>query len=237
MLRSTDRILLLILPLFVFFLFVGFKSDRLIHHFFLNNPKKQNAIGLFQKVEGDVRKRQDRSFIWIAKRQGDLLNKKDTIFVGDQAQAQILLKKDIHIEIQENSLLTIYDDGSDDDPLLSLTNGTIKASSIAGKKINIKNRYSENQTITLSEKEVEIKSKASVLPSTSTPILDKRLSLGKTKLNTTPEDVKNKTDNYQYDKDLQNFYIGMAGFYLLIILGLAIDIRFSKKKGEPFKIF
>lgn len=245
MLRSTDRILLLTLPLLVFLVFAAYKNDRIIYYLFLKNNSDLNTVGLFQKTEGDVRKRQNQGFIWTTVNPGDSLNIKDTVFVGDQGHAQIILDTDTNVEILENSLLTVYGNGSKS-PVLLLSNGAIKASSVSGKEINLKSRFSETQTIVLNAKEFEFKSEsidsAQENLAVQNPAPSSALSGGaKAKDSITDDAAKltNASDSDDTtklskdsvpDKNIQILYIGMGVLYMLVIVGVIIDTRFGKKR-------
>lgn len=229
MLRSTDRIILLSLPLLIFLLFAGYKTDRLIYNLFLKNASDLITIGVFKKTDGDVRKRQNQGFIWTTVNSDDSLSNKDTVFVGDQGHAQIILDNDINIKIQANSLLTVYGDGPEP-PTISLSNGAINASSVSGKEINLKGRYTENQTVALSSKESEFKSKEfsqeNFISRQSKPSLSKR---EKPKSKSSKEIAKQAEDDAQ-DEKMRRLFIGLGLIYLVMILVLVIDARFAKKR-------
>lgn len=234
MLRSTDRIILLTLPLLLFLLFAGYKNDRLFYILFLKNASNLNTIGVFKKTDGDVRKRQNQGFIWTTVNSGDSLSGKDTVFVGDKGHAQIVLDKDINVEIQENSLLTVYGDGSAP-PTLSLSSGAIKASSVSGKEINLKGRYTESQTVALSSKESEFKSKepsqqnsTANQPKSSPPAKEEPKSKS-------PEEIAKQAEDEAQDEKMRRLFIGLGLVYLVVILILVIDAKFGKKRrSEDF---
>jgi hypothetical protein len=140
-----------------------FHSERWVYQFLLRDPKA--SIGKVQTLVGDVRKRPARDLIWLPLIKGDVIQSRDTIYVGGDSNVAIQLNEGTSIEVGENSLFTVRRAGQRNS--LHLDQGVAKLSSIGATRVDVSTRENPNtETKNVNQKQIVVRSSSS---SSATP--------------------------------------------------------------------
>lgn len=103
--KKTDNIIIVTaLSLLIVFSYLLYDDSFL----FSNSDKDQSeAIGNVESVQNDVRKKNSGTFSWLPSQNKEFVFQNDSLFTGENSEADIKLKDGSVISIKENSLVTL----------------------------------------------------------------------------------------------------------------------------------
>lgn len=133
-LSRTDKILLVFLNIITAMMLYLLNNEKLL---ITQSEEQLPQIGKFTIAKNDVRRKGYSSFAWLPSSNKDIIHEKDSLFTGDNSQAQIDFTDGGILYVDSNSLIILSQENGEIN--LDLKFGEFKGEIAKGKKINITN--------------------------------------------------------------------------------------------------
>jgi hypothetical protein len=108
-------------------------------------PNELEKIGSFSKLEGEVKKNNDKTIVWLSAKVDENTYLGDTIFTGVDSRARIKLKESV-LELEENSVIKLLKSRNEEFKI-SLLRGKIKGKVKNKIKISYKSALGEEKIL------------------------------------------------------------------------------------------